>query len=796
MLTAQINQADKYFEKSNYLLAIPIYEKEYLKNDELVRKKAALRLAECYRLTNNPTLAVSWYQRVTSYADADPTYYYYLSMVYRSVGNLFGANRAMQTFEDRVPPEKREEVYTRFNQGIAEQGMKRSSQIKQANRYFEQLKYSKAIPLYKKAFLNSDSLVKREATLKLADCYRFVNDMAQASAWYERAVQYPDAEPINYFNMGTVFRSLANYFVAEQAFSKYEEKNPTDIRAKFYVKYSHDVQAWSALPPSAEIKNVVSINSTFSDFGPYFYKNGLIFASDRDVDLMNNSNYSWTNFGYLDLYTAQPLSNNDFWNDFSEPVKLSRQFNQAYHDGPASFTADLKEIFTTRTLKINARNDSIKSETDYLKIFYANISDEQNITYTAFPFNNDDYSVGHPAISADGKKLIFASKMPGGYGLSDLYVSERVNGKWSEPVNLGNVVNSFGNEVFPFLANDTTLFFASDGLLGLGGLDIYQTNLVKGKWSKPWNLKQPINSSLDDFSIVFDKSLTKGFFSSNRPGGKGSDDIYAFRNYHPVADPVQAPEKKVKPVIPMISGFVKDKKTMVPLDSATVFLLNTSSNEVLVLKTNKEGFFQTAVDKGVKYLAKAMKTNYFNDCLNFTVPANDTTINLKTPRDLLLEKYELNQVFVIDNIYYDLDKWFIREDAKPALDKLVGILKQYPINVELGSHTDSRASFKYNITLSQKRANAAVEYLIASGIDAKRLTYKGYGETMLINKCADGVLCTEAEHQANRRTEFKIISINSIESKTETFNPNIYNAGEKIQAQTLSHDFFDSCSEK
>lgn len=793
MLTAQINEADKHFEKSGYASAIPLYEKAYQKSDELIRKKVALRLAECYRLTGNHTLAVSWYQRVLYYADADPVYYYYMGMSYRSLGNFFEADRAMRNFEEKVPTEKRVEIYANYNRDVGRQGLKRSSQIKQASRYFEQLKYSKAIPLYKKAFHNPDSLVKREATIKLADCYRLVNDMSQASSWYERAALYADAEPVNYFYMGMSFRSLANYFTAERAFMKYEEKVPTDFRAKFYVRFCHDVQAWSFLPPSAEIKNMESINSTFSDFGSYIYKNELLFASDRDVDLMNNTNYSWTNFGYLDLYTALPLSDNDFWNDLSEPVKLSSPFNQPYHDGPASFTADFKEIFTTRTLKNNARADSVKSETDYLKIFYADISDEKNVSYTAFPFNNDNYSVGHPAISADGRKLIFASKVPGGYGLSDLYVSERINGKWSDPVNLGNVVNTFGNEVFPLLVNDTTLFFASDGLLGLGGLDIYQTDFVKGKWTKPWNLKHPINSSLDDFSIAFDKTLTKGFFSSNRPGGKGSDDIYAFRNYHPVADPIDVPEEKV---VPMISGFVKDKKTMAPLDSATVFLLNMVSNEVLVLKTNKDGFFQTAIDKGVKYLAKAMKTNYFNDCLSFNIPLEDTIVNLKTPRDLLLGKYELNQVFVIDNIYYDLDKWFVRDDAKPALNKLVGILMQYPINVELGSHTDSRASFKYNITLSQKRANAAVDYLIANGIDARRLTYRGYGETVLINKCADGISCTEEEHQKNRRTEFKIISIGSVETKTETFNPNKYKAGDKIQARALDSNFFNSCSEK
>lgn len=794
VLTAQINDANSYFKKEKYASAIPFYEKAFMSKDTSIKKEATLRLADCYRLTGNQTLVVSWYQRAMNYPDADPVNYYYLGMAFHSLGNYFEADRAFMNFEAKVPLEERVKIYADYNRDIAIQTVKLSTKIKQASHYFEQLKYSKAIPLYKKAFLDPDSLVKREATIRLADCYRLVNDMKLASSWYSRAVLYADAEPINYYYMGMAFRSLANYFMAERAFVKYEEKVPADFRAKFYVKFCHDVQEWSDLPPSAEIKNAESINSAFSDFGSYFYKGGLLFASDRDVDLINNTNYSWTNYGYLDLYTAQPLSNNDFWNNLSEPVKLSKAFNQAYHDGPSSFTSDLKEIFTTRTLKNKVVTDSVESETDYLKIFYADLSDEENVSYKAFPFNNDNYSVGHPAISADGRKLIFASKIPGGFGQSDLYMTERINEKWSDPVNLGPGLNTFGNEVFPFMANDTTLFFASDGLIGLGGLDIYQTNLVNGKWTTPRNLKQPINSSLDDFSIAFDKTLTKGFFSSNRPGGKGSDDIYAFRDYQPIADPQHEPEEKIVPIIPMISGFVKDKKTKAPLDSATVFLQNTTTGEVLVLKTNKDGYFQTTIDKGIKYIAKAMKNNYFNDCLSFDISHEDIEAKLKVPRDLLLGKYELNQVFVIENIYYDLDKWFIRDDAKPALDKLVSILKQYPINVELGSHTDSRASFKYNTTLSQKRANAAVDYLIANGIDARRLTFKGYGESMLINKCADGVPCSETEHQANRRTEFKITSINSSESKTETFNPNVYNAGEIIQEQMLGIEFFKNCS--
>ena len=667
-----------------------------------------------------------------------------------------------------------------------------SAQIKQANILFEQFKYSKAIPLYKKATINKDEKIRKEATLRLADCYRLINNSDEASVWYNKATAFEGISPETYLYLGTSLRSQAKYDEAEKAFNSYASKNPTDSRGKIYAQYCRDIKEWEKLAPCAEIKNALDLNTPYSDFGSTFYKNGIIFTSDRDIDMMEDKNYLWTNFGYFDLYSSHPQTDNDFWSSFTNPVKMPNTFNQDYHNGPASFTSDFNEIFITRTLKNTTKKDSANMRTNLLKIYYADLTDEKKINFKSFPFNNEDYSVGHPAISADGKKLIFSSDKPGGFGQSDLYISELVSGNWSQPVNLGAELNTFGNEVFPFLANDSTLFFSSDGHPGFGGLDIYETKLINGKWSTPWNLKIPINSPYDDFSIVFNKNLTDGFFSSNRPGGKGSDDIYAFRNY------MKIPEKEVKPVIPekilaTISGYVKDKKTLAPLDSATVFLLKTTTSEVLVLKTNSEGYFETTADKGVKYVVKGMKTNYFDDCLSFSTPTDPKAANINTPRDLLLDKYTVNQVFKIDNIYYDLDKWFIREDAKPSLNKLVSILKQYPINVEIGSHTDCRASAAYNNTLSQKRAESAVKYLISSGIDASRLTYKGYGETMLINKCADGVPCTEAEHQANRRTEFKIISISSAIPGNHSFNPDAYKAGDKLSLQLFDTNFFNKC---
>ena len=684
------------------------------------------------------------------------------------------------------------------------------AQIKQANFFFEQFKYSKAIQLYKKALLGKDEKIREEATVRLADCYRLMNNANEARSWYARAVKFKDAAPLNYYYLGMSLRTLANYDEAEKAFSTYAEKVPSDCRGKIYAQYCRDIKQWNSFTSCAEIKNEQAMNSPYSDFGAVFYKDGLIFTSDRDIDMMDDKNYLWTNFGYLDLYSAQPQYYNDFWSNMGNVTKMPNTFNQPYHDGPASFTADYKQVFITRTLKNSTRKDSANLRTDLLKIYFADLTDEKKIVYKAFPFNSDNYSVGHPSVSVDGKKLIFSSNAPNGEGQSDLYCSELVDGQWSHPVNLGTEVNTFGNEVFPFLANDSTLFFASDGLPGYGGLDIYETNFINGKWSTPINLKAPINSAYDDFSVVFDSKMTDGFFSSNRPGGVGSDDIYAFKNYRQVSsaniipDPrplayAQSPQSVEKYVpVPgnsssIISGFVKDKRSLAPLDSATVFVLNTYTNEVYILKTDSKGYFEVPVSKGILYVAKAMKPNFFDDGLNFRIATNEPSNKLKTPRDLLLDKYALNQVFVIENIYYDLDKWFIRDDAKPSLDKLVHILKQYPISVELGSHTDSRASVGYNNELSQKRAESVVRYLTMNGINPARLTAKGYGETVPVNKCKDGVPCTEPEYQANRRTEFKITAINTADAGRRTINPSVFMAGDKIPVQLLDPEFFNIC---
>ncbi len=662
-------------------------------------------------------------------------------------------------------------------------------QIKRANRNYELFRYSKAIPLYKKAAQSKNEKVSKEATVKLADCYRFINDVNETRSWYLRATGFKDTDPINYYYLGQALRSLEKYDEARQAFLKFAELSPSDTRGQIYADYCLNINEWKDLLPSAEVKNATPLNSKYSDFGPAFYKNGIVLASDRQLSLLESRPYYWTNFSYLDLYYSEPKFYQDYWSEMSEPSSLSQKFNQTYHDGPAYFVDDSK-IYLTRTTMEKVKKGEKDIRTHVLKIYYAKLGDGK-VDYKDFTYNSDKFSNGHPTVYSDQKTMIFVSDRPGGLGGSDLYKSVFDGGSWSTPENLGDQVNSFGNEVFPHLVNDTLLYFASDGLPGYGGLDLYVSKMVEGKWSAPQNLKAPINSSYDDFGIAVSKDLTSGFFSSDRPNGQGSDDIYAFRK-------ATQPIKKDIQGLPLfadklqISGYVKDKTNKSPLPGAKVFMLNTKTNKVKVLETNSDGYFSTPVEKGVLYVTKAAKPDYLTDCLNFRISPTDTAQNQITPRDLLPDKLEINKIFLIENIYYDLDKWYIREDAKPPLDNLVRILKQYPISIELSSHTDSRASNEYNDELSQKRAESAVRYIVLQGIDPSRMVAKGYGETRLVNRCSDGVECTEPEHQANRRTEFRILSFDKPEVDKQ-FNPDVFKAGEEIDVYLFDPEFFHNC---
>jgi outer membrane protein OmpA-like peptidoglycan-associated protein len=379
-------------------------------------------------------------------------------------------------------------------------------------------------------------------------------------------------------------------------------------------------------------------------------------------------------------------------------------------------------------------NDALENN---LKIFKATLVNGTWQNLEELPFNSDDYSVGHPALTPCCHTLYFVSDMPGGYGGTDIYRTDFVDGEWTEPVNLGPEVNTAGNEMFPYYAEDGALYFSSDAHNSMGGLDVFITYDNGDRWATPENLNYPINSFKDDFGFIINQEERTGFVSSSRAE---EDKIYAFKNVDPTFN---------------LIGFAHIINTDTPVAGVTAELTNSETGSVVTATSDEKGHFKVPLDAESAYTILCKKKGVFarSDKLS--------TKGLKYSQDFYadfaVEEIVIDKPIVLENIYYDFDKWDIRPDAAIELNKLVKLLQDNPtIHIEMGSHTDVRGSDTYNEVLSGKRAHAAVEYLISKGIDQERLTWKGYGESVLVNECSDGVECSEEKHQENRRTEFKV----------------------------------------
>lgn len=652
--------------------------------------------------------------------------------------------------------------------------------IYKAKKQMDKYNYAKAIEILKKA--EKKDKTHDAAIPLLAECYRMQHDILNSKAAYAEAVNLPQASPEYYLYYGQALQATGNYVKAREMYQAYAHKKPSDIRGKLFVAACDSVLGpWKTLVPQFEVKPANNINTEQSEFGPAFYNGDLVFASDFTNNGGEGKTYGWTGRGFLNIMKSSPETAGDFFGNLGNPVAFDSKFNQQYHDGPATFSADGNSIYFTRSFIGKAKREGIYKN-NLLKIYFANKTDGKWGEVQPFFLNSKDFSVGHPTLSADGKTLYFVSDMPGGQGGTDIWMCQLEGDKWGQAHNLGKTVNTSQNEMFPTMNSDGTLYFSSDGHPGYGALDIFKTVNENGKWAVPQNLHTPINGSFDDFAIAYVSGKKDGFLSSNRPDGVGSDDIYTFR-FSPPA-----------PALPAyITGLVKDKTTMQPIAGATVFLYDPNSGNVKILKTDADGMYKTVMSKPAEYVVKAMMPNFIADCTPFALTEIKPGSTISASRDLLLDKLVVNKTFHIDNIYYDFDKFNIRQDAKPELDKLVQIMNENPVNVELGSHTDCRGTVAYNDKLSQRRAESAVKYIINTGIDKNRITAKGYGEQQLTNKCSDGVECSPAEHQANRRTEFKVTGLTVPAVNPDQFDPGVYNQGQEINSKMLPPDFFSKC---
>ncbi|GDX51968.1 cell envelope biogenesis protein OmpA [Bacteroidota bacterium] len=652
--------------------------------------------------------------------------------------------------------------------------------IKDGETLYEEKKFTVAADKLKDEFdAEPEPTIKARKAFLIAECYRYSNQTIDAEHWYKTA-QGLNYDAIATYDYAIMLKANGKYQDAIEQFNEYMQQNPFNDDAKKQLKSTQQALDWQKNPSPSAVKNVEPLNSAAFDYGTVLYKDGaIIFTSDR-TDAAGTQTYGWTGEKFSDLFYSQP----DGSGSYKTPQPLSAVINSKYNEGAVCFNKDFNEIFFTRCGTDNITND-------YCKIFRSTLNElgEWNEP-VAIPFYEDSTNVSQPFLSATGNELYFSSDTKEGFGGKDLFVVTRnIDGAWSEPQNLGPGINTTGDEVFPFIAADGKLYFSSNGQPGMGGLDIFSARKVGKQWMNPLNLRSPINSPADDFGLIFlpvpdekKKDVRQmGMFTSSRPGGKGNDDIYSF----------ELPRIKYY----QLQVLVKEKTFENANDpnstvTGTKFLSNAAVNVLDITvagKTDSLNKYVTDAQGKITFVIQpekllkltASKNDYFSRSENFSSLgfSSSDKDSLKETVTIVLDKIYKNVQITLSNIYYDYNKWNIRPDAALVLDTLVTLLNENPtVKVELGSHTDSRGYDNFNMNLSQKRAQSCVDYLAAHGIDKTRLTAKGYGETMILNKCVSGVQCTEEEHQKNRRTTFKVtgetMAIDSKEPKKIIVDPN------------------------
>ncbi len=871
------------------------------------------------------------------------------------------------------------------------------AQLKRANKYYDNYEYIKAIQLYKKAVKKKDN---KEALEKIANSYRLTKNYKEAEGYYAQLVKQSGVTPINNFYYGMVLKNNGKIDEAKEQFKIYANSSPNDKRAELSVKSCEEIKLWISRVQQFEVSSVANLNSVHSDFSPVVYKNDLVFISERTKDIINYSSYGWNKQPFLNVYSSSISTTADGKSTISKKVKsFSWQINTNYHDGPVCFNAEQNVMYLTRVNYVLNKKD--KNFVNLPKLYISKAHGNSWSKAEPFQYNVDGYSTAHPSISADGQSLYFASDMPGGLGGTDIYVCKKEGDAWGKPQNLGEQINTAGSEVFPFIRKDGVLFFSSDGHSSFGGLDIFSSSKVDGKYTEAKNLGLPLNSITDDFGIFFTEE-TKGYFSSDRAGGLGSDDIYSFvalNKFLTVAgkilfskninDPAKNAEvmlltddgKIINVATTDNTGFFKfdkldpDKRYMVKLDESDprfkdkgkyyltdekdkiirvtvindkggkfvfqnlpadpnalpelgagddvtiagnllygenpsmpfantkVNLLNDKGEIVQTTTTNAFGAFvftdlpadqnflvkvdenDTKLSPNTKIIitnksGKELQTTKSGDTGDFKfsfLAADKVTLKLMTVEDselrfdlkgnlvsenkaplansivnLVNEKGEILQttktdangsfqftnlpadqtilfaldesdsklkafnkilltnvkgvvvkeftrsngkfkftilpsdqnklgvlyvddpwlkvlllkdqakkdsLTIVENVYYNYGESKILPEAAKTLDKVINIMKNNQnLIIDMAAHTDSRSTVEFNLKLSEQRAKAAVDYILKGGITKDRISGKGYGESRLINKCADGVECSEEEHAKNRRTEFKILS--------------------------------------
>nr|WP_299342454.1 OmpA family protein [Allomuricauda sp.] len=631
-------------------------------------------------------------------------------------------------------------------------GTKGQLKYNDADTNFDNLLYKRAAKQYESLFQKGDD--SQHVLQRLGDCYFFNADMENATKWYGLLFSKYEKvlAPEYVFRYIHALKGVGNYRLAKAIMKIYsKDLNAGGFNVAQLTNNDEELDELLNRQPQFYISNL-AINTPVADFGTAYYKDKIVFSSSRDSLRFETNLYEWNQQPYLDFFMADTV---DLGSDLAEVLPFSPILNTRYHEAVASFIPEGNRIYFTRNNYTNKALGRDGEGTNHLKMYTSELKGGEWTEAEEVPFNSETYSVGQPALSPDGKLLFFVSDMPGSIGGTDIFVVEIDDeGVFSQPKNLGPKINTSGREMFPFVTEEK-LYFASDGHLGLGGLDIFESELINDGFQEPNNLGQPINSNRDDFGFIVQEDTNRGYFSSNREGGKGNDDIYSFHRLE-------------EQCAQSVKGSVIRKAKAQPVVNVSVDLFSRDGELLATTATDPYGAFRfdITLDCESRYNVKIDKEGFIPKEVSFSTSAEQDYMNT-LPMEITKE---LNKLIVneggvmkikIDNIYFDLNKAEIRPDAAQELNKIVEVMKEYPkMVIKIEAHTDSRGSDRYNETLSDKRAKATGSYIISQGIEGERIESAiGYGEKQLLNQCANGVKCSTDEHDVNRRSEFIIVKM-------------------------------------
>ena len=643
---------------------------------------------------------------------------------------------------------------------LAQEGYQKKTKKSKADEAFLVQNYYDAADLYKEAYIKEKNRAKKSELIFLqAECWRMVatlQALKKAESMYKRAIKakYPHAEV--YLRYAQVLQLQQKFDEAVEQYQKYQQLKPEDDRPKKGIASCAFAKEALDNPTRYKVEPLDITNSRANDFAPSF-GNGdydvLYFTSARVGGFGKGVDGS-TGQSYTDLWSVK-RGRRGTW---SRPVVLPEGMNTGAHEAATSLNKRGNEMYFTR-----CEESSKEKPVPTCEIYFSKKKGKGWTSPVLLPLPYDSVTTfGHPSISEDGKLLYFASDMEGGYGGKDIWMVKKMKrDEWSEPINLGDQINTSGDELFPFIHSDGALYFASNGHVGMGGMDIYKAEFeIEGTLLSISNMKSPINSSQDDFGIIFEGKREVGYFSSNRSGGKGGDDIYQF---------------SLPSLILTLSGIAADANTNSIVSDATVSLMGTDGTTATTFTDNsgRYEFGKDVINEGVSYELTISKEGYLS------TNGNMTTINVMASEDFLLD-FSLEptkEEIVLPRIEYDFNSAQLRDESKLALDALVAVLLDNPtVIIELRSHTDFRAGTEFNMKLSQNRAQVCVDYMVSKGVEPVRLIPIGMGETEpYVMDRKDGRLKmgvtldesyinslrrekdSEKAHQYNRRTDFKVL---------------------------------------